>query len=149
MSDILITTELPSPESFLSLRKDTGWGDLTLAQAKQALEQSLCGISLFDGDKTIGMARVVGDAILNLYIQDVIIARDYRGHGYGRHIMTSLIKHFKDIYPANCTIGLMAAKGQAKFYEPFGFQIRPSETTDAGMTAQLDTLMKSQLAKTV
>jgi len=104
---------------------------------------------VFNISKIIGMARVIGDGILNLYIQDVIIAHGYRGHGFGQKILFTLIEHLKSTYAEDCTIGLMAAKGQTHFYKQFGFEVRPSEETDSGMTAPLSRLKKSQLVKTV
>jgi len=136
--------ELPPASGFVSLRQDTDWGPITLAQAEASLSASLCGISIYDspqhGSKLIGMSRVIGDGILNLYIQDVIIAKDYRGQGLGERVMQLLIKVLKDTYPHDCTIGLMAAKDQSSFYTRFGFQPRPSQTVDAGMTASLSQL---------
>lgn len=88
----------------------------------------------------IGMARVIGDGVLNLYIQDVIIAKKYRGQGYGARLMDALIAALQDSYPKDCTIGLFAAKGQAPFYERFGFLSRPSAITDAGMNAEIGAL---------
>jgi len=143
-----IAPYLPSPDGFVSLRDQTDWGAISLDVAKASLSASLSGISLYDGsndkqNKTtdlIGMARVIGDGVLNLYIQDVIIAKAHRGHGLGAKLMTALIGQLKQDFPDSCTIGLLAAKGQAPFYARFGFNSRPSQTTDAGMNAQLGQL---------
>jgi len=137
MTDFIVKINLPSPVDFVTLRQDTDWGVITRNQATKALVQSSCGVTAYDGNTVIGMARVIGDAVLNLFIQDVIVARPYRGKGVGEEIMQTLIAHLKQNYPADCTVGLMAAKGQSGFYEHFGFENRPSDKTDAGMTASL------------
>jgi len=67
------------------------------------------------GDTAIGMARVIGDGVINAYIQDVIIAPDYRGKGVGKAVMQALISQMRHNLPTNCTIGLMAAKEQDDF----------------------------------
>jgi len=36
------------------------------------------------------MARVIGDGVINAYIQDVVIAPDYRGKGVGKAVMQEL-----------------------------------------------------------
>lgn len=149
-----ITThfELPTAQAFQALRKETCWGDITLQQASNALRLSLCGLYLCKDKQPIAMARILGDGVLCLFIQDVIIARPFRGMGYGKRLMQDLIRHLGQHYAPECTVGLMAAKGQAKFYEAFGFEQRPSNLTDAGMTSPLYRLdsqrpYESQLAK--
>jgi len=152
---VLIKETLPSAAGFISLRQDTDWGAVSEAQAQAALSASLCGVTLYHGgestaqngddqSKLIGAARVIGDGVLNLYIQDVIIAQKYRGQGYGAKLMQSVISLLQRDFPKHCTIGLMAAKGQAPFYTRFGFLSRPSPSVDAGMTAQLGTLQANQ-----
>lgn len=93
------------------------------------------------------MARVIGDGVLNLYIQDVIVAEPYRGKGYGTKLLSDLITHLKMTYPDSISVGLMAAKNQSPFYESFGFALRPCSVTDAGMQSKLGAL-HSRLAKT-
>lgn len=145
---ISYTIEIRTPEAaeFASLRDETSWGGLTLTQAEQALAQSLCGTSVYADGEIIGMIRVVGDGVLILYVQDVIVAKEYRCNGIGRDMMEHLIHYLKDHYPKDCYVGLMAAKGQSAFYERFGFEVRPSATTDAGMLSSLNGL-HSCLAK--
>ncbi len=159
-----IQAKLVSADEFVNLRRETDWGAISLAQAQASLSASLCGICLYDTHETqtdlleselmdsefirskliapklIGMARIIGDGVLNLYIQDVIIAAPYRGQGLGRKLMDAVIDMLQQNYPADCTIGLMAAKSQAPFYAQFGFLTRPASTLGAGMTAQLNQL---------
>lgn len=139
--------QLPHAEEFVSLRQETNWGEITFNQAKASLNLSLCGISVYKDDEIIGMARVLGDGILCLFIQDVIIKKSYRSKNIGRQLMETLIKNLQENYNPNCTIGLMAALNQSGFYSRFGFDMRPSPKTDAGMTAPLHQL-HSYLAKT-
>ena len=124
---IEIKADLPTAEGFVALRCETDWERVSLQQAQASLKASLCGICLYDKrtipPTLIAMARVVGDGVLNLFIQDVIIAKNHRGQ-----------------YPETCTIGLMAAKNQAPFYKHFGFLSRPTSTVDAGMYARLSDL---------
>jgi len=71
------------------------------------------------------------------YIQDVIVAEPFRGLGVGKALLAELFKHLQAVYPADCTIGLMAAKEQDGFYAQFGFTARPSDVYGAGMMAPL------------
>lgn len=132
---------LPSPEDFIRLRSYTSWGCVDVAQAEQALKNSLMGIYLRGDDETIAMARIVGDGVFNVYIQDVIVKPSHRRKGLGRNMLSTLITHMKSCLPADCTIGLMAAKEQDGFYTKLGFTSRPSSQFGAGMTAQLKELL--------
>lgn len=128
---------LPSPQDFKRLRDSAAWGQITLEQSQATLSASLGGIcAVFDGEVT-GMARFVGDGILNIYIQDVIISEPFRRRGLGKQLLNVLFKRLKAEFPASCTIGLMAAKGQDGFYAQFGFTARPSDVYGAGMIAPL------------
>jgi len=59
--------------------------------------------------------------------------RDSEGWGQ----ITLDLTQLQSQYAANCTIGLMAAKGQDSFYAQFGFTARPSNVYGAGMIAPL------------
>lgn len=137
---ITLKAELPNAINFVRLRQNVSWGTISQEEAELALAKSLCGVSLVKDEHIIGMARVIGDGILNVYIQDVIVDENYRNQGYGDKIMNTLIAILRTRFPSNCSVGLMAASGQAGFYERYGFLVRPSKTTDAGMMCKLSAL---------
>jgi len=141
---IILTSSLPSPEYFKTLRDSAGWGDIPSKEAETALKASLGGVSAYQERDLIGMARFIGDGVLNIYIQDVVVAKPYRGHGLGRKLILRLLSDLKANVPDGCSIGLMAAKGQEKFYEQFGFIQRPSHVYGAGMFASLGELSHSK-----
>lgn len=128
---------LPNAEDFRALRQNAGWGDISLEQSRGVLAMSVHGITAYDGVKAIGMARLIGDGVLNIYIQDVVTAAAYRGQGVGKAIMQALIKDMRVIFPSDCTIGLLAASSQEGFYSSFSFITRPNADYGAGMFAKL------------
>jgi len=140
MTSFTIKHDLPNAVIFKALRDSVGWGGISLGQAQQALGNSLRGITAYDGDKAIGMARVIGDGVINTYIQDVIIAPGYRGQGIGKAVMLALIADMRNSIPGDCTIGLLAATGQEGFYSSFSFISRPDTDYGAGMFAKLQNL---------
>ncbi len=142
---IVIHSTLPCPEDFIALRNTAQWGDIALVQAAQALSNSLCGVCAYNDHQLIGMARVIGDGILNIYIQDVVVHPAMRGQRIGKKMMTRLIKDVIHNYPG-CTLGLMSAKGQDGFYTRLGFSPRPNNRFGAGMSASLKTLAKTLCA---
>lgn len=127
----------PRAEAFQALRNSAGWGDISLKTAKAALDNSLGTACLYDGDTLVACARYVGDGVLNIYIQDVVVKKLYRGKGLGKMLMQQIIFELQQHYPSDCTIGLMAAKEQDAFYMQFGFKTRPSDVYGAGMIASL------------
>ena len=144
--NIQVELSLPSPEGFQAFRSDVSWGPLTLAQARAALAGSLGGVIAYVDGKTVGMARLVGDGVLNIYIQDVIVLKNYRDHGVGQALMTSIIDYLNDTYPQDCLIGLFAADGQHTFYNQFGFAARPQKAFGPGMHATVSDLAKARRA---
>jgi len=133
---------LPSSELFQSFRSNVSWGPLSLEQAQAALDGSLGGIVATINDESVAMARYVGDGILNIYIQDVIVAKTHRNQGIGLALMTALIQHLAQTYPEDCRIGLFAAEDQDRFYKRLGFTSRPEIGFGPGMHATLSELAK-------
>jgi len=134
---LTIEHDLPKPETFKALRDSAGWGEISLRQAQLVLGNSLHGVTAYNGKTAIGMARIIGDGVLNTYIQDVVIAPDYRSKGVGKAIMQALITDMRNSIPADCTIGLLAAAGQEAFYSSFSFITRPNKDYGAGMFIRL------------
>lgn len=84
-----------------------------------AIAGSTIALGVFDGAKLIGMGRAVSDGVSDAYIQDIVVAPDYRGRGIGseivRHIVTALKARGID------WIGLVGEPGTECFYEKLGF----------------------------
>lgn len=137
---IRIEPRLPDLASFKRLRATTTWGVPDDAHIELALKNSLFGAVAVQGSQTIGMIRIVGDGAINLYIQDVIVAEAFRGQGIGKSLVQAAIQWMQKTIQPSASIGLMAADGQAAFYETFGFINRPTEGFGPGMTATLSDL---------
>lgn len=131
---------LPTAEAFKALRDSAGWGDISLSQARRSLENTRLGVTAYDGKTAIGMARVIGDGVINVYIQDVVIAPHYQSQGVGKTVISALISDIRGCMLANCTVGLLAAVGQEQFYSSFSFITRPDKDYGAGMFAKLQNL---------
>jgi len=58
----------------------------------RALANSLV-FGIYDGDKQIGLARVVTDYAIFAYLCDVFIHEDYRAHGLGKWLMQTIHSH--------------------------------------------------------
>ena len=134
MGTILYSEQPPTLEEFNGLRRDAGWGVFQdLGALEQGLRNSLYHVCARHNGWIVGMGRVVGDGSITFYIQDVIVAQEYRDQGIGREIMHYLMRFVAQNATAGAIVGLMAAKGKEGFYEKFGFIGRPNEHFGKGM----------------
>ena len=89
------------------------------AALKRAFEQSQHVVFARDGDRVIGMARLLSDGVCNAYAVDVWTHSAYRRQGIASAMMRLLI----DAVPGQ-HVGLQTSDAQA-FYESLGFQPQP------------------------
>jgi ribosomal protein S18 acetylase RimI-like enzyme len=77
----------------LSMLVGAHWGGyMTLPTLRRAIENSVC-ISVFDGQRQVGFARVVSDLATYAYLTDVIVAEDCRGRGIGSWMVEAILAH--------------------------------------------------------
>ena len=85
---------------------------------ERALDNSLV-FGIYDGNKQIGIARVVSDYAVFAYLCDVFIHEDYRAHGLGKWLIQTILEHpdLKDMRR-----WLLVTNDAHGLYEPFGFK---------------------------
>ena len=118
-----------SAEEFILLW-ETVWGQgPTLEQTKLAMEHTLFRVSVFDDDRIIGMARMIGDLGLNYYIKDVVVIPAYQGRGIGRLLINELLKFVNDngIRGTGIFVELCAMPDKMQFYEKLGFDTNEAQ----------------------
>lgn len=119
----------PEANEYNRLTDSVGWGIRDEKIIKQALENTLYSLCVYDGDRLIGYGRIIGDKTIFLYIQDIMVIPEYQGKKIGTGIMTELLKQveeYKKINP-NIRTYLGASNGKENFYKKFGFISRPNE----------------------
>lgn len=119
----------PEANEYNRLTDSVGWEIRDEKIIKQALENTLYSLCVYDGDRLIGYGRIIGDKTIFLYIQDIMVIPEYQGKKIGTGIMTELLKQveeYKKINP-NIRTYLGASKGKENFYKKFGFISRPNE----------------------
>ena len=137
---ITYKNEIPATE-YNNLRIGAGWRSLSIEQAEVGLSNSAYLISAWDGDKPVGVARVISDRGYIYLIVDVIVAPEYQGQGIGRHMVEEIEEWLLQEKAGKPTmmVYLMAAEGKEEFYEKFGFRRRPGEGhMGAGMTKWME-----------
>jgi ribosomal protein S18 acetylase RimI-like enzyme len=86
---------------------------------RRSFEQSAHVAFARDGDRVIGMARLLSDGVCNAYLVDVWTASAYRRQG----IASTMIRLLIDAVPGQ-HIGLQADEAEA-LYESLGFERQP------------------------
>lgn len=86
----------------------------------KALMHSSTVITAWDGDRLVGLVRVLDDSELVAYIHYVLVHPDYHGQG----IAGTMVEMVKEKYKDYLYIELMPEERKnAAFYEKHGFQI--------------------------
>ena len=128
-------------ELYLGLRASVGWKSLSERQVQAALQGCKAMITAWDTEsgEVVGMGRLVGDELVIMNIQDLIVRPDYHGRGIGSELIRCLReKAAEALKPGEeLMFTLMCAKGRERFYEKNGFIARPTPELGPGMIMYL------------
>ncbi len=88
-------------------------------KTERAYQNSLV-FGVYDGDRQVGMARVVTDFSIFAYLCDVFIHEDYRGRGLGKWLMQTIMEHpdLKDMRR-----WLLVTSDAHGLYSQYGFSV--------------------------
>jgi GNAT superfamily N-acetyltransferase len=126
----------PSPEGFAALFETTGWDSeerLDAVAAAGALRHSWFDVSAYDGDRLVGMGRIVGDGVLHALLADIIVEPDYQGLGIGSRIVERLAEECRQHRISD--VQLFCARGKRGFYERLGFTARSDDAPGMELAA--------------
>jgi len=90
------------------------------ADVKKMLQNSDVAISLWDGKKLIGFARILTDYVYRATLWDVIIHPDYQGQGLGKLIMDKVLNHPK---LKKVSYFWLITSDKQKFYKKLGWKM--------------------------
>lgn len=124
----VIKNAVVSPDDYNDLREKSGIGNRkSKKNVKVAIENSLFITSIYDDDKLIAMARVVGDGAISLVVTDVMVDSNYQKNGLGRVLMNEVSNYLDENYDEDSYIILLANTPYDKFYEKFNFKEFPNK----------------------
>lgn len=101
MGDILILPYLHYEETeILHLYKSVGWTNYyeKPEMLNNSFANSLCTLGAYDGEKLVGIIRVVGDGHSIIYIQDLLILPDYQLKKIGTTLLSAILNKYKSVY---------------------------------------------------
>ncbi len=133
-------TRLPK-DLYLGLRASVGWKHLSDRQVDAAINGCKAMVTAWDTEtgEPVGMGRLVGDELVIMNIQDLIVRPSYHGRGIGSQLIRLLKeKAAEALEPGEeLMFTLMCAKGRERFYEKNGFIARPTPELGPGMITYL------------
>jgi N-acetylglutamate synthase-like GNAT family acetyltransferase len=96
------------------------WADTRPRERTERAIQNSLVFGVYDGDKQIGVARVVTDYSIFAYLCDVFIHEDYRSDGLGKWLIRTIMEHpdLKDMRR-----WLLVTNDAHGLYTQFGFNL--------------------------
>jgi GNAT superfamily N-acetyltransferase len=120
---VRLVERLPTVEEYETLTGAVGWARNTNPEAvPAALQNTLYGVVAVEGDRAVGMARLVGDGAMAYYVQDVAVLPDRQRRGIGTALLEAVMSYFRRATPGHSSLGLFTGRGLAGFYERHGFE---------------------------
>ena len=115
--------EIVKLEDVLHLYQAVGWTNYTNQpqMLEQALPHSLAVYLAFDGEKIVGLIRLVGDGFSSVLVQDLIVLPIYQRQGIGSLLMKEALKDYKDAYQVQLVTE--ETEKNVRFYRSMGFEI--------------------------
>ena len=114
--------EIIKLEDVLHLYQAVGWTNYTNQQQmlEQALSHSLATYLARDGEKIVGLVRLVGDGFSSVFVQDLIVLPSYQRQGIGSNLMTEALADYKDAYQIQ--LATEQTEKTLGFYRSLGFK---------------------------
>lgn len=86
-------------EDLLNLYHDAGWSAYTRDPEllKKALVQSLEVITAWEDESLAGLVRCVGDGLTILYVQDILVLKEYQNQGVATRLLEKVLLKYRDV----------------------------------------------------
>ena len=111
-----------SIDDVLPLYQAVGWTNYTNQpqMLEQALSHSLATYLARDGEKIVGLVRLVGDGFSSVFVQDLIVLPSYQRQGIGSALMKQALADYKDAYQVQ--LATEETEKTLGFYRSLGFE---------------------------
>lgn len=125
-----LTTDL-----FLELYISAGWKPPCREQVECALQNTVASFVAYEGEKAIGMVRLIGDSGMSFYIKDFAVLSEYQGRGIGQMLLMDLQQYILEHIEKDWAVSLelISTKEAVTFYKKHGFEEKPCERDGPGM----------------
>jgi spermidine synthase len=126
-------TEVTSTEQLRQLRQlyeSAGWISSEAGEEDELIRRivahTYCFAVAYNGERIIGMGRIISDSVSDAYIQDVTVLPEYRQKGIGGMIIDYLVEYLHT--NGIGWVGLISEPGYESFYQKLGFSVMPAYT---------------------
>ena len=111
-----------SIDDVLHLYQAVGWTNYTNQpqMLEQAMSHSLATYLARDGEKIVGLVRLVGDGFSSVFVQDLIVLPSYQRQGIGSNLMKEALADYKDAYQIQ--LATEQTEKNLGFYRSLGFE---------------------------
>lgn len=88
-----------SKAQLIELYNDAGWHSYLEDEGRfwQTIERSSEHFSIFENEKLIGYARILGDCIHTVLIQDLIIRSEYQRKNIGSRLLKCILYNYQEV----------------------------------------------------
>ena len=120
---IKITKETSvSIDDVLPLYQAVGWTNYTNQpqMLAQALTHSLAIYLARDGERIVGLVRLIGDGFSSVFVQDLLVLPSYQRQGIGSSLMKQALADYKDAYQVQ--LATDESEKTLGFYRSLGFE---------------------------
>ena len=109
-------------DDVLHLYQAVGWTNYTNQpqMLAQALTHSLAIYLARDGEKIVGLVRLIGDGFSSVFVQDLIVLPSYQRQGIGSTLMKQALADYKDAYQVQ--LATDESEKTLGFYHSLGFE---------------------------
>ena len=114
--------QLVALDDVLHLYQAVGWTNYTNQpqMLAQALSHSLATYLARDGEKIVGLVRLVGDGFSSVFVQDLIVLPTYQRQGIGSNLMKEVLADYKGAYQVQ--LATEQTEKTLGFYRSLGFE---------------------------
>ena len=111
-----------SIDDVLPLYQAVGWTNYTNQpqMLSQSLTHSLAIYLAHDGEKIVGLVRLIGDGFSSVFVQDLLVLPSYQRQGIGSTLMKQALSDYKDAYQVQ--LATEETEKTLGFYRSLGFE---------------------------
>lgn len=115
------TAVIPRDDELVGLYQSVGWSSYTSDPHRlaSAINASLALVTAYAESKLIGLARLVGDGLTIVYLQDILVSPDYQRRGVGRELFLRAFAPYNEVRQKVLITDDEPA--QRAFYQSLGF----------------------------
>ena len=113
--------ELPTRDELVRLYDSVEWTAYTKDPDRlyDAVTRSLRVVSAREDERLVGLARLVGDGLTIVYLQDILVDPAHHRTGVGRRLFQRVLEPFDDVRQQ--VLITDDEPGQRAFYQAMGF----------------------------